>query len=195
MKLLKKLRSLITGFNAALETGILPTSPSKAVTIKFSGQLTGYGLAVLGNQFYGKLELPVTLDELYQKSQFHSILETTSITSDRGIILPVDIRLSVFNFHSNYSYSLFISSGLTGISAYYDIKEERDVVKDFKIPYWVVQEHNFFGSGFDSILGNLQESEICFHNLLLQIQKKSTVLVSENLKIQDKAVASRGRYR
>ncbi len=190
MKLVKKLSSLITSFQGALDTGIQQTSSLKAVTIKFSGQLTGSGLAILGNQFYGKLELPVTLDELYNKSQFHSIIETTSITSDRGIILPVDIRLSVFRFKSNYRYGLFISSGFTGISAYYDLKQERDVVKDFKIPFWVVQEHSFLCSGFDSVSGNLQESEISFQDLLIQVQKKPAVPVDKSLKIQDKVVAS-----
>ncbi|GAA6619374.1 hypothetical protein [Scytonema sp. NUACC26] len=191
MKLLKKLNSLITGFNRNFKTEILQTSSSKALTINFSGRLTGSGISVFGARFSGKLQLPITLDELYQQSQFHSILETTSITSDRGIILPVDIRLSVFKLNSNYSYSLFISSGLTGISAYYDINQKKDVIKDFKIPSWVVQEHHFLCSGFDSVSGNLQESEIDFHNVLIQVQKKSTVLVSKNFKIQDNSADSR----
>jgi hypothetical protein len=192
MKLLKKFSSLVTGFNDISHTEILQRSVLAALTINFSGQFAGCEHSVLGEGFYGKLQLPISLDELYKRSQFQSILETTTITSDRGIILPVDLRLSIFKLNTNYSYSLFISSGVTSISAYYDINKEKDIIKNFQIPSWVVREHHFFCSGFDSVSGNLQESEIKFHNFLIQVQKKSTLLVSENFKNQDNFTVSRG---
>ncbi|GAB1539760.1 hypothetical protein NUACC21_24270 [Scytonema sp. NUACC21] len=152
--------------------------------------MTGYGLDVLGNQFYGSLKIPLTLQELYDKSRFHSILETVNITTSEGIILPVDVRLSIFNSMNNYSYSLLISSGVSGLSAYYDIKEKKDIGKDFKIPAWKVQGYNLSVMGFDSMSGHLLESVINFHNLSIQVQQKREFPVSKSFKFGGIKVAS-----